>query len=275
MLRNTFCHIPHVTPKVEQNFWDAGIHTWAQALRHKPESLPCRAASEAVRHLALSTKKLEQCDPTFFADTLPSHEHWRLFPDFRSSIAYLDIETTGLSGNYDHVTTIALYDGESVHHYVKGKNLGDFKRDIRKYGMIVSFNGKTFDVPFLRNSLNISIDVPHIDLRYVLAQLGYTGGLKACERTLGISRKGMKEIDGVFAVLLWEEYARSKDKHALETLLAYNITDVLNLELLMVIAYNKLIHETPFAGQLTIGTPCQPDNPFEVHRPTVRRLLNK
>lgn len=275
MLRNTFCHIPRITPSVEQDIWDAGIHTWDQALRRGPQALPCRAATEATRHLTLSQKKLDHGDPSFFADTLPSHEHWRLFPDFRPSIAYLDIETTGLSHSYDHVTTIAVYDGRTIHHYVRGKNLAQFKRDIKQYRMLVSFNGKTFDVPFLRGSLGVDIDIPHIDLRYVLKRLGYSGGLKACERSLGITRKGMKDIDGSFAVTLWKEYERSRDIKALDTLLAYNITDVLNLEKLLVIAYNELIADTPFHRTHAIQPPEQPANPFEVHKPTVRRLLQE
>ena len=48
----------------------------------------------------------------YFGDRLQANQRWRLFPDFRGSCAYLDIETTGLGQYGDHITTIALYDGE-------------------------------------------------------------------------------------------------------------------------------------------------------------------
>jgi len=48
--------------------------------------------------------------------------------------------------------------------------------------------------------------------------------------------------------LLWKEYQRKRSRTALETLLAYNIQDTINLETLMVEAYNRKVRETPFAA---------------------------
>ena len=45
--------------------------------------------------------------------------------------AYLDIETTGLNMWGFEITTISLYDGESIFYYVNGQNLEDFEKDIR------------------------------------------------------------------------------------------------------------------------------------------------
>jgi uncharacterized protein YprB with RNaseH-like and TPR domain len=81
----------------------------------------------------------------------------------------------------------------------------------------------------------------------VLASLGYKGGLKGCERQLGLTREGLEEVDGFFAVLLWKDFKKNKNHKALETLLAYNIQDVVNLEALMIKAYNKKLKDTPFS----------------------------
>jgi hypothetical protein len=35
-------------------------------------------------------------NPNYFSDRLPFNQTWRIFPEFRESTAYLDIETTGL-----------------------------------------------------------------------------------------------------------------------------------------------------------------------------------
>ena len=92
---------------------------------------------------------------------------------------------------------------------------------------------------------------------HVLRSLGITGGLKGCEKKLGIDRKELDGVDGYFAVLLWREYLKSGNRAALDTLLAYNIEDVVNLETLMVIAYNMNLDATPFSGELRL--PLEPD----------------
>jgi hypothetical protein len=80
-----------------------------------------------------------------------------------------------------------------------------------------------------------------VDLRYVLRALGYKGGLKAIERTLGMSRPGeVASFDGWDAVRLWREY-RAGSKEALRLLVEYNLEDVLNLEPLLRLAVNENI----------------------------------
>ena len=172
-------------------------------------------------------------NPNYFGERLPSNQSWRIFPEFRESIAYLDIETTGLDALSNQITTIALYDGKSIFTYVQGQNLDEFTKDIQKYKVIVTYNGKCFDVPFIESNLGIQLNQVHIDLRYLLKSLGYTGGLKGCEKKAGIDRRELEGIDGYFTVLLWNDYQRKKNSKLLETLLAYNIQDVVNLETLM------------------------------------------
>ena len=128
---------------------------------------------------------------------------------------------------------------------MQGQNLDDFIEDIQKYKVIVSYNGKSFDIPFIEHHFNIRLDQAHIDLRYVLFSLGFRGGLKGCERQLGMDRGDLKDIDGFFAVLLWDEYQKNKNEKALDTLLAYNVQDTVTLENLMVTAYNMKLSQMP------------------------------
>ena len=57
----------------------------------------------------------------------------------------------------------------------------DFKDNLKKYQAVITDNGKCFDIPFIKNNLGINLNQIHIDLRYVLASLGFKGGLKGCE----------------------------------------------------------------------------------------------
>jgi hypothetical protein len=109
-------------------------------------------------------------------------------------------------------------------------------------------------------------------LRYVLKSLGYTGGLKGCEMKAGVDRGDLCGVDGYFAVLLWNEYQRNKNHKALETLLAYNIQDVINLESLMVFSYNLKLKGTPFNESHQLAVPSSPKLPFQADLETIDRI---
>jgi uncharacterized protein len=211
-------------------------------------------------------------NPKHFAEKIPARHHWRFFPEFRESTAYLDIETTGLDSWNNEITTIALYDGKSIFTYVQGRNLDAFEEDIQKYSIIVTYNGKCFDVPFLESYFRMKIPQVHLDLRYLLRSLGYTGGLKGCEKKAGIDRQELEGVDGYFAVLLWEDYRRTRNEKALETLLAYNIQDVVNLETLMLLCYNLKVRETPFGQTHQLPYPTTRPIPFDADRETIARI---
>jgi uncharacterized protein len=201
MLQHTFCHITGIGLKTEETLWDAGLTDWSVFLDRCDRVEPL-ARKEMIRQAVdASMARLARRDAAYFSAALPTHLHWRLFPDFRDKTAYIDIETTGL-GFYCDITTIALYDGASVRYYVNGRNLENFVDDILDYDTIITYNGKCFDVPFIEKFFRIRMNQAHIDLRYVLKSLGYGGGLKGCERQLGIDRGDITGVDGFFAVRL-------------------------------------------------------------------------
>jgi uncharacterized protein YprB with RNaseH-like and TPR domain len=222
-----------------------------------PDVLPLsNGASERVARFAEeSIERLAAGDACYFERSLPGREVWRMFPEFRSRTAYVDIETTGLGAPGDYITAIGLYDGRRVRHYVHGRNLEEFRGDIEDFELIVTYNGKCFDVPFIRHYLGAPMEHAHIDLRYVLASLGFRGGLKGCEAQLGIDRGELEGVDGYFAVLLWRDFIENDNPKALDTLLAYNSADVLNLETLAVLAYNLRVAGTVFADTHALDVP--------------------
>lgn len=270
MLQQSFCHIPGIGLKTEKKLWDRGITSWGKWLDPSPVRLPRSSMADAAVILEDSLAALES-DPAYFTHHLGSTEPWRILPHFRKSTVYLDIETTGLE-DYAEVTTIALYDGDEVFTYINGHNLDDFINDIYKYNVIVSYNGKSFDIPFLERYFGIKLNHAQIDLRYVLARLGFKGGLKGCEKMLGMNRGSLDGVDGYFAVILWKQYQQNNNRAALDTLLAYNIEDTVNLERLAIEAYNRNILATPFADQLTIALPDPPPNPYQPDYDCVERI---
>lgn len=269
MLLHTFCHIPGIGTRSERGLWEAGIRQWDDV---NTADLPARRKDKLLRYTQESNVHLVDGNARYFCDGLTAAEHWRLFSEFKESVAYLDIETTGLSGRQHEVTTIAVYDGSRIRTYVNGENLYDFLEDINAYQLLVTYNGKTFDIPFLRDALGAELEQAHIDLRYVLASLGLTGGLKGCEKQLGLDRGDeLADVDGYFAVLLWREFRRNHNDKALETLLAYNSMDVVNLATLMTWAYNEKLAQTPFSTA-TLPPVRLPKIPFTPDPETLRNI---
>lgn len=259
MIQSTFSHIHGIGLGSEKRLWEEGYLTWEDLRTADTAELPVAFASVIPAALDETVERFASRDWDYFRKGLRSTEYWRLFPHVRENIAYFDIETTGLGKSTSHITSIALYDGKQVYTYVYGQNLDDFPADIATYDALVTYSGKAFDVPFVEKFFGIKLNQFHLDLRYVLASLGYKGGLKGAERALGLSRGSLDGVDGFFAVLLWDDYTRRGNDKALETLLAYNIEDVVNLEKLAIMAYNLKLHETPFAERYRQDEQFGPD----------------
>ncbi len=274
MLQNTFIHIQGIGAITEQRLWDSGLRDWNEF--SDDISIPLSGSRKYLLKEAIGESKrhLYQDNPGYFSKLLASNQSWRFFPEFRESTVYLDIETTGLDRYFNNITTIALYDGHEIKTYVHGQNLDDFIEEIYKYKVIVTYNGKSFDIPFIESFFKIRLNHAQIDLRYVLYSLGFRGGLKGCERQMGMDRGDLSDIDGFFAVLLWDEFLKTKNQQTLETLLAYNIQDTITLENLMVTAYNLKLRETPFYDNLLIEESTPPVNPFSADLVTVDRIKN-
>lgn len=269
MLPHTFCHLSGVGPATERRWWVDGIQCWEDALS-TDLAVPRSGRTVVMRELEESRRALA-ADPHFFTARLPGHQAWRIFPHFREHTAYLDIETCP-AGDFCDITAITLYDGHSVRVYVNGRNLEDFPGDLEVFSVLVSYNGRSFDIPVIERFFHLRVEQAQIDLRHVLARLGCRGGLKGCEKQFGIHRGLLDGVDGSSAVALWRQYQRYDDEAALQTLLAYNVEDTVNLERLMVEAYNRHRLLTPFGDTGLISYPEPPLLPYCADAATVSRL---
>jgi uncharacterized protein len=248
MLTKSFIHCDGIGSKKEAQLWEHGIHSWEklhQALDTK--TLTVKINDQAQNRITQSASALKQQDGAFFEAHMPSNEMWRLYPEFKEKTAFLDIETTGLNQTYDKVTIISIFDKSGVRALVRGKDLDTFPEVISKYSLLVTYNGKCFDMPFLhRHFPRFKKNYAHLDLRYSLARLGYKGGLKGIERKIGIHREGaLSMVDGYMAVLLWRAHERGQ-KNALDTLVRYALEDVLNMKPLLELVYNENVKNMPF-----------------------------
>ena len=117
----------------------------------------------------------------------------------------------------------------------------------------------------LHFSFGMKLNQVYIDLCYLLRKSWLYQRSKGSEKKAGIDRGELDELDGYSAVLLWNDYQKSKHLKSLETLLAYNIQDVVNLEYLMALSYNLKLRETPFSRVINWNFP--PIGKFHSRRP--------
>jgi len=242
VLRNTFIHIPGIGRNTENQIWQSNILNWQEFLE-KSHHLSISPARKKIIdfHLQRSVKAYRNQDHSFFFKQIPIKEHWRVYPEFKKNCCFLDIETTGLDRYHDDITLIGLYNGEQSKFFVSGKNMHEFQDEINKYSLIVTFNGRCFDLPFIQAKFpQLDFNKFHIDLRFALRELGYLGGLKRIEQQLEINRDSeLKDITGFEAVRLWYKYRRGNPE-ALELLKKYNRADIENLKTLMDFSFDKL-----------------------------------
>lgn len=242
MLRESFILLERVGLISEQKVWQAGIRDWDafRQARRVRWIAPVRKGFYD-RQLDKAEQALRREEVEHFSTALPPSQQWRLWEDFREQAVFLDIET---SGYYGDVTVVGLYDGLDTKTMVRGITFDKevLKQELAQYKLLVTFNGRSFDVPVLQRYFrNIVPNIPHIDLRHVCAKIGLAGGLKAIEEKLGISRPtSVAGLSGADAVFLWQQWKATGDREYIEKLVQYNEEDIVNLKPLAEFAIPEL-----------------------------------
>jgi uncharacterized protein YprB with RNaseH-like and TPR domain len=239
MIKNSFIFLNNFGYSREKALWNSGILSWEDFLNKKSiKGLSKTNKEKNNRKIIDAERALENKNSEFFIRYFPKKENWRLYPEFKDSSIFLDIETD----EYSKPTVISLTDGYESKTFVRGFNL-DFKtieEIISNYEMIVTFNGLSFDLRILRRYLKFKNKI-FLDLRAVFVRLGYNTGLKEMEKIFGLSRsQRVSELRGEDAVLLWNYFLKTKNKRHLKLLIEYNHYDSCNLRPLAEIAYKNM-----------------------------------
>ncbi|MEZ4299629.1 MAG: ribonuclease H-like domain-containing protein [Polyangiaceae bacterium] len=167
---------------------------------------------------------------------------------------YLDTETTGLAGGTGTVAFLvglAFFDeahGVFVLEQMLLRRLGEeapilelVHRRMAEASMVVTYNGKTFDVPLLRtrfvmNRMAKPKEPPHLDLLHVARRV-HKHRLTSCtlsaieNEVLGRGRVG--DVSGMDIVEAYAHFLRSGDEAALHGVVTHNEHDVLAMVALL------------------------------------------
>jgi len=248
VLTQTFLHVPGVGERRERELWERGIRTWHEASVGGLESVPFLGDMMAESLAALETGNWARV-----ADGLAAVEHWRaLCRDADGAVQplrwlALDIETTGLAPPACVVTVVGLCGHATRFEPValvadRPGWQGELAGLLSESDVLVTFNGRRFDVPFLLTSLRwTESKLPpfHTDLYYLWKRLGERGGLKKIQaRLLGRREGELAQVDGYTAVKLWQAH-RKGVSGALDTLIRYCLEDVVVLLELARLGYDR------------------------------------
>ena len=234
MIEHSFVFLERFSEQREQKLWQEGIRTWNDFLaRERIQGIGLQKKQYYDVCVRQARQHLNNKDLQALMALFPKRYHWRLYNLFKDQALALDIETTGYYGD---ITVIGLHDSLEQHFLVKNKNLSHepLQQLLKEPSLLLTFNGLSFDVPVIKRrfpQLEESFArQAHIDLRFVAASLGLTGGLKVIEERLGLSRgEELQGVCGADAVWLWNNYCMCGEEEYLERLLDYNEADCKNL----------------------------------------------
>lgn len=244
MIRQSFVLLEGIKARTEQNIWMQGVKTWDDFL--KRGNIKGISAKRKIYHnlqLLNAKKALFSLDSSYFLNRLPNAEAWRLYDFFREEALFLDIEVSGVKC-HDYITVFGLFDGFDTKIMIKSFNL-DYKllkRELSRYKLIVTFNGSSFDIPFIRKRYpDLLPNVPNFDVMSVICRAGFSGGLKEIEKSLGIRRNPLIErFCSGDPYRLYRMYKATGDDYYLKLLIEYNEDDLVNLKKIAELCVKRL-----------------------------------
>jgi uncharacterized protein YprB with RNaseH-like and TPR domain len=155
---------------------------------------------------------------------------------------FLDIETCGLSGVPVFLVGLALIGEEPLvlrqlfaRDYTEERALlGELGRLLGEFDFLVTFNGKSFDIPFLRDRaahhrMSLRLELPHLDLLW-MARRRWKAVLPDCKlKTLEwhvLRRRRAGDVWGYEIPGLYHDYVQRGEPHRLIPIFHHNMLDV-------------------------------------------------
>ena len=213
---------------------------------HGPDAMVGSVRPLEARAVRATVLARLACDPSLaFADP--------------ERMLFFDTETTGLSGGagtLPFLIGLAWFEGESlrVRQLFLGQPgaeaplLRELAERISRASLLVSFNGKSFDLPLLRtrfvlNRLSVPPLPPHLDLvhcaRRVFKRRKHAGRLQELEANiLGLRRVG--DIDGALIPAVYFDWLRRGARGLLDRVFAHNAQDVVSMAAVLVALARRL-----------------------------------
>jgi len=187
-------------------------------------------------------------------------------------LVFIDAETTGLStgtGTFAFMLGLGWFDNNNTFHVkqiflpepsCENTYLSALTEELARFTTIVSFNGKSFDIPLIKTRYVLHTapspfeDMAHIDLlhlarrvwRYRLA----SRKLGELENHILHFTRGEVELPGWMAPKLYLDYLKSKDAVPMKGMFYHNQIDIVSLAALLCVLENMAGLKTESPAEL-------------------------
>ncbi|MCF8001030.1 MAG: ribonuclease H-like domain-containing protein [Halanaerobiales bacterium] len=191
-------------------------------------------------------KFFKQLDTNILA-TITNSNDLEINKNIKNNILFIDTETTGLMGGTGTVSFligIGYFHDEKfvVEQYLmrdydeETPMLIDIKKKLKEHDIVISFNGKSFDIPLIKTRLILNrLKRPdfklHVDLLHSARRLWSfldSCSLNSLEKNI-LDFKRVDDIPGNLIPELYFEFLENKDLKQLIPILEHNRYDILSL----------------------------------------------
>ena len=236
--------LPKIGLKTEQNLKNNGYATITSLTEHDKY---CDIASKFL-------KDIEDMSYLDLIELLDSNKYSKKCRDniLRSislkepeNFKFMDIETKGLSNVPIILIGVAEIKGNKIissqyflrDYTEEGNIIEAYLSHLDEDSVHVTFNGKTFDIPFIKNRcvynrIDANLDLPHLDLRYFAKNL-WDEKLPNCKlQTIEKELFGIERIDdvpGQYIPGYYDTYLETNNVGPIVPIIEHNCQDIISL----------------------------------------------
>ncbi len=236
--------LPKIGPGTERNLKKKGYPTIQSLTNHD------RYGERAEKFI----KKLEEMSYCEIVDLLDSNIYSKKCRENilksisltdRENFRFMDIETKGLSNGVIILIGVGQISGDKIivsqyflRDYVEEANIIDaYLSHLDENSVHVTFNGKTFDIPYIKNRciynrIDANLDLAHLDLMYFAKNL-WGENLDNCklqtieEELFGIERKD--DVPGRYIPGYYDAYLENNNIGPVVPIIEHNAQDIISL----------------------------------------------
>lgn len=236
--------LPKIGPKTEQNLKNKGYDTIESLKNHD-------------KYCDVASKFIDNIDGMSFQEIMDVLDNNKYSKKCRDNLIkcisltdpenfkFMDIETKGLSNVPIILIGVAEINGNKItasqyflRDYAEEPNVIEaYLNHLDENSVHVTFNGKTFDVPFIKNrcrdnGISHNMDLPHLDLMYFAKNL-WKDKLPNCQlqtierEMFGIEREG--DVPGQYIPGYYDTYIRENNIGPVVPIIEHNCQDIISL----------------------------------------------
>ncbi len=243
-INNNLKLLPKIGLKTEQNLKNKGYNTIESLTQHD-------------RYCDSASKFLDRIDDLSYLEIIDLLDSNKYTQKCRNNIIksisltdkenfkFMDIETKGLSNGPIILIGVAEIKGSNIissqyflRDYSEEASIIDaYLGHLDEDSVHVTFNGKTFDVPFIKNRcrynrIDANLDLAHLDLMYFAKNL-WGDDLPNCQlqtiekELFGLERVG--DVPGQYIPGYWDTYFQKNNIGPVVPIIEHNAQDVISL----------------------------------------------